>query len=88
MTLAPTPSIMNLVVRIPVPPTVNAEDDAAAPPIAPPSRLKLSNPKAPPTAVPDLDRLLVVDGGMLESPVGWVFDVPRLGPVITLVVVV
>ena len=88
MTLAPTPSIMNLVVRIPVPPTVNAADDAAAPPIAPPSRLRLSNPKVPPTAVPDLDRLLVVDGGMLVSPVEWLLDVPTLGPVITLVVVV
>ena len=89
ITLAPTPSIINLVVRIPDAPPLGCEVDAdVAPPIAPPSKLKLSNPKVPPTDVPDMDKLLVVGGTIELSPAAWLPDESPPVADITFVVVV
>ena len=76
---------MNRVVRIPVPPVGIVADDDAAPPIAPASKLKVSNPKVPPTEAPDIDRLRPAGGAIELSLGGCVLEV---SPVITLVVVV
>jgi hypothetical protein len=59
---------MNLVVRIPVLPDGSVEDDGVAPPTAPASKVKLSNPNEPPTEVPGIDRLLAVVGAIAASP--------------------
>ena len=68
ITLAPTPSIINLVVRTPVPPPGKV-DGGAAPPIAPASKLKLSKPKVPLADAPEIERLLAARGGTLVSTV-------------------
>ena len=79
---------MNRVVRMPVPPVGRVDDDDAAPPIAPASKLKVSNPKVPPTEAPDIDRLLPAGGAIELSLGGCVLEVSPVEPVITLVVVV
>ena len=73
---------------MPVPPAGIVADDDAAPPIAPASKLKVSNPKVPPTEAPDIDRLLAAGGALGLSLGGCVLEVSPVEPGITLVVVV
>ena len=88
ITLAPTPSIINLVVRTPVPPPDKDIDEDAAPPIAPASKLKLSKPNVPPTEAPDIERLLAAVGAMDVSAFDWLLAPSPVELDITLVVVV
>ena len=89
ITLAPTPSIINLVVRTPVAPAGSVPEEDAAPPIAPASKLKLSKPNVPPTEVPDIDKLLAAVGAPAVSPPAvWLLEVSPPEDDITLEVVV
>lgn len=84
ITLAPTPSIINLVVRTPVPPPGKEIAEDVAPPMAPASKLKLSKPNVPPTDAPEIERLLAAAG---VSTVALLAPSPA-EPDITFVVVV